>query len=140
MKELLIVTLLLQVLLVFQRAVRASNKPCNSTVECVTIEGIGSECREGTCSNPVEQGCLFSRLPGWKRKRVCNSDDTPEAAQEGICDPPQFDYMEIRIISGNWESAFFEGKYLQHFFTKLRLFSLIGLTFSSFQLGFYKSF
>ena len=25
--------------------------------------------------NPYEQGCLLEKIPGWKRRRVCNSED-----------------------------------------------------------------
>jgi hypothetical protein len=71
--------------------------------------GSGSKCRKDfTCSNPYEQGCLYKKLPGFQKKRVCNSDDPIDAAERGICRIPDLDYMELRIFSQNWESVFFE--------------------------------
>ena len=32
--------------------------------------------------NPVEKGCLYSKHPKKNKKRVCNSDDPPNAAKE----------------------------------------------------------
>jgi hypothetical protein len=76
----------------------------------------GSVCNveTGLCTNPFERGCLYNRLPGWTKKRVCNSEDPPLAAEMGLCDEPVFDeYMEVRIASGNWESIFFNAWLVQ---------------------------
>jgi hypothetical protein len=84
--------------------------PCNETAECETSFDSGSECHDGVCSssNLFEQGCLAKMLPGWKKLRVCNSEDPPEAAELGICRTPGINYGEIRIASQNWEAAMFE--------------------------------
>ena len=75
---------------------------------CTTLQGQGSICGDdGFCTNAFAQGCLYERLEGWNKKRVCNSDDSAEEWGK-ICQPPQFDsYMEVRITSGNWESSYF---------------------------------
>lgn len=45
-------------------------------------------------------------LPSSYRPRVCNSNDPPAAIQEGVCRQPDFEaYLEIRIATGNWDSA-----------------------------------
>jgi len=92
--------------------------PCTTSQDCERDVGPGSICRSNSstnstddddgnlfCSNnPLEQGCLYNKLPGWTRKRVCNSEDPANAAQAGICQAPDFDYMEIRTYGGNWQS------------------------------------
>ena len=56
--------------------------------------------------NPYYSGCLREKVDGWNKKRVCSSRfDPPNAAELGICEDPHFDYMEIRIGTGNWDSA-----------------------------------
>ena len=88
--------------------------PCTSSGDCETAVGPGYECRMGRCSNnPYDQGCLSEKLPGWTKRRMCNSEDPPDAAQRGICRTSPFQQMEIRISSQNWESAFFESWILQ---------------------------
>ena len=52
-------------------------------------------------------------LPGWTKLRVYNSEDPPEAEQQGICQTQMIDYTELRIASQNWASAFFESWILQ---------------------------
>lgn len=84
--------------------------PCNISQTCNDLLLPGSECFEGFCTNPyTKRGCLANRVPGWKKIRVCNSDDAPTAAALGYCrDPyPGLEYTEIRLASQNWESAFF---------------------------------
>ena len=69
--------------------------------------------------NPVEKGCLYSKHPKKNKKRVCNSDDPPNAAKDGICRIPDIDYMEIRIFNQNWESVIFESWILQILLSEL---------------------
>jgi len=46
--------------------------------------------------NSLAQGCLYSHgLHPYVR--VCNSDDPPEAIEQGLCRPSEFQYLEIRI-------------------------------------------
>jgi hypothetical protein len=106
--------------------------PCKTDAECkalipdtfpssndgdpVMLLSKGSVCNLGSghCTNPFERGCLYNRLPGWKRKRVCNSDDADDAEALGLCQAPEFeDYMEVRMTGGNWETAFFNAWLLQ---------------------------
>ena len=89
---------------------------CQTTEECQRILRVGSECVQGMCTNPFQQGgCLKRMLEGWEKLRVCNSEDAPDAAERGFCKMPQLglDYMEIRIATQNWESAFFEAWMIQ---------------------------
>ena len=59
-----------------------------------------------TLSNPYYSGCLHQKLEGWKNLRVCSGRmDPPNAAALGLCRPPPFDYLEIRVGTGNWDSA-----------------------------------
>ena len=44
---------------------------------------------------------------------MCNSEDPPEAVERGMCRKSDFDYMELRIFTENWESVFFEAWILQ---------------------------
>ncbi len=93
---------------------------CSSDADCVLQMGSGSTCRQdATCSNPYEQGCLVKKLPGFTKKRVCNSDDPKDAAERGICRIPDMEYMELRIFSQNWESVFFECWILQVILSEL---------------------
>ena len=56
-------------------------------------------------ANPYYSGCLNQKLKGWSKKRVCARDDPPEAVGV-LCREPSFDsYLEIRIATGNWNSA-----------------------------------
>lgn len=88
---------------------------CTTDDDCISGIGPASFCRigRGTCSNPFESGCLYRKLPGWDKKRVCNSEDPPDAVERGLCRKSLFDYMELRIFSENWESVFFEAWILQ---------------------------
>jgi len=71
--------------------------------------------------NPYEKGCLFKRVPEWKKLRVCNShDQQPQAAILGVCrTPPIIAYPEVRIFSQNWESVFFVTWLLQILLSEL---------------------
>ena len=75
----------------------------------------------GVCSNPYANGCLQSHLPelkpsmrdallrqfpGIEHGRICNSDDDSDD-EEKDCYEPLFDYTEVRIHNGNWESSIF---------------------------------
>ena len=63
-----------------------------------------------TITNPYYGGCLREKVPGFTARRVCSTRtdrDFPEAIAAGLCRPPLFaeHNMEIRIGSGNWDSA-----------------------------------
>ena len=90
------------------RVCRASGVTCQNTFECETSLMEGSECVDGFCTNPFYNGgCLKHMIPTWHKVRVCNSRDPPSAMRKGFCRPSPLDFMEIRINSNNWESAFF---------------------------------
>ena len=87
---------------------------CSSTNHCETTLRPGSKCVNGYCDNPYQYGCLINRRPGYEEHllRVCNSEDPPGSSEQRLCRDPRFpsgtDYPEIRIMSQNWESPFFE--------------------------------
>jgi hypothetical protein len=93
------------VFLLFRKAASAMSLCLNDT-ECEHLQGVSSKCVDSICSNPFEQGCLHSLLPN-RKKRVCNSDDPPDAEKLGVCRKPPIDYMEVRIFSQSWESSIF---------------------------------
>jgi hypothetical protein len=87
---------------------------CDSTNYCQDFLHPNSECVDGLCLNPFYKGgCLHNFKPDWKKIRVCNSEDPPEAEEKGYCRKPTQGYTEIRIASQNWESAFFSAWALQ---------------------------
>lgn len=90
---------------------------CQKSEDCASISelsGRAMECIDGWCQNPfLAGGCLQQRLPGWKRLRVCNSEDPPRAEAMGYCRPPPLAYEEVRILAQNWESANFASWILQ---------------------------
>ena len=82
---------------------------CTSTEFCETTLRKGSQCVNGFCDNPFQYGCLQSQMEGFTKLRVCNSEDPEDAASRGLCrDASTMNYPEIRIMSQNWESPFFE--------------------------------
>ena len=88
---------------------------CQVDADCPETYGKGSTCDPSTkvCTNPLAQGCLYAHLEGWEGgKRVCNSEDPPNAAQLGICEdassnPSMLEYMEVRLLGRSWESGNF---------------------------------
>ena len=52
-------------------------------------------------TNPYYSGCLLAKYPGWTQPRVCS----PRHELSEHCRPPPFDYLEIRMGTGNWDSA-----------------------------------
>ncbi len=83
--------------------------PCTSPEFCEATLRPGSQCVDGFCDNPYQYGCLRTQIAGYEKQRVCNSDDPRNAAALGLCrDATKLDYSEIRIMSQNWESPFFE--------------------------------
>jgi ABC-type proline/glycine betaine transport system substrate-binding protein len=109
--------------------------PCDdgatSGSSCTYFVGLGSECIQGLCSNPFVSGCLRAMLGQNIHKpstndnnqqnyqaeeipstadpkrtlRVCNSQDDEGTIANNLCVPSPLDYMEIRILTGNWESS-----------------------------------
>lgn len=90
--------------------------PCKFTAECESLLRAGSQCIDGTCTNPYHDGgCLAQLLPGWDMIRVCHSEDTYESELLGHCraPDPDLDYTEIRVLTQNWESGFFQSWIIQ---------------------------
>ena len=88
----------------------ADSVPCRSNQDCETLLRKGSECWDGSCTNPYAKGgCLKNHLPEeFTNIRTCNSQDSQELIDdETFCRPSEMDYMEVRIGSQNWEGAFF---------------------------------
>lgn len=90
------------------------NEDCPSSNNCLS---------EGFCMNPYRNGgCLSQKLVSeWQQQqykhriRICNSEDDVDSVLNGHCrlQDEGLDYMEIRIITQNWESSFFESWVLQ---------------------------
>lgn len=105
--------------------------PCDTDDECTKqLRRSGSICKvrerdddgKKYCSNPFASGCLRAVLgeADFTKKRLCNSDDGPNAAAMGLCHPPSvFDYTEIRIGPSNWESTLFLSWAMQVTLTEL---------------------
>lgn len=71
-----------------------------------------------TPMNPYASGCLRAKLGSkeFPNHRVCNSDDdgyTDVGTAVLGCAKPDFDYPEIRIGAGNWETSIFQSYVLQ---------------------------
>jgi len=62
--------------------------------------------------NPYQKGCLYSQNLTLNI-RVCGRDDPPSAIAAGSCRQPPFDYPEVRLQPGDWESPFFSSWILQ---------------------------
>ena len=116
--------LLFVVLSLLALQVESQQVDCDDDEKCEVMVGNGSTCRvvgddddnKKKCSNPFESGCLQNLLPKYKnKKRVCNSEDSNDAVERGICVVPPFgdEYLEIRIATQSWESAMFEAWVLQ---------------------------
>lgn len=95
-------SLLLVILLLWARFSQVNSEvACNSSQTCTELLYPGSECSTGGfCTNPyTKRGCLANRVPGWKKVRVCSSEDSPEAAALGYCKKPYsgLEYTEIRL-------------------------------------------
>ena len=96
-----------------------SSVPCTDTATCERHFQSGSVCRaDGTCTNPFASGCLRRLLETDHPRnqmglpmRTCNSDDgwmgTRVGDESGYtqCTIPDFDFLEVRIGVGNWESS-----------------------------------
>eukprot|EP00536_Pseudo-nitzschia_multiseries_P017626 jgi/Psemu1/293132/fgenesh1_pg.1686_\ len=123
-------------------AVSALKAPCNSTAECESKFHPGSICQftqaekdennktTGLCTNPFVGGCLrtilgaeASKVIPWsdEKFRACNSED-PKYITDGdttYCTPSEFDYMEVRISAGGWESTIITMWIMQIFLSEL---------------------
>ncbi len=97
---------------------------CSSDTDCdMTFQVSGGKCMEGICTNPFHHngGCLASMLGNdWELnnglpRRVCGSEDTPEAAEMGYCriSPLEEFYTEVRILVLGWESSYVQAWILQ---------------------------
>ena len=75
-------------------------------------------------ANPLVSGCLRAKLGSEWRVRVCNSDDANNnsTSPQGHCSVPDFNYPEIRIAPGNWESSIF-----QAYITQIVLSEILGV-------------
>ena len=93
---------------------------CFSIFDCEHKIRKGSECVDGFCTNPFHVGgCLSNWMDDHYKVRTCNSDDPPSAVELGHCRPSALDYMEVRVASQNWESAFFVAWVLQILLSEL---------------------
>lgn len=90
---------------------------CNSTHNpCEELIYKGSKCKDGFCTNPFQSGCLNSIIESSDSRsseieevlrryllsspRTCNSDDSPDAAERGIC-KERSEYTEVRLWAQN---------------------------------------
>jgi len=98
---------------------------CQTTADCHNAQrSSGSSiCKDGFCTNPFHGGCLevmmnqqhangADTLPFLQHShtqlRVCNSNDDPlgnRLSKNKLCREPSFQYEEVRIAPGDWESA-----------------------------------
>lgn len=94
---------------------------CTNNFECeLKRRAVGSECRDGVCTNPFYNGgCLKNVLPEWKNLRTCSSDDPPEAQASGACRESQMRYNEVRIGLNNWPTSFVTAWILQIILSEL---------------------
>ena len=158
-RSVLIVSLLLCMIGMRDVVVHASI-PCETDEECTTKLRKGSLCMDdGSCSNPFVKGCLGTLIDdpttlatkvsatnyeiiikSLEQGRVCNSDDLKFASKD--CMNPyedEFNYPEIRIHNGNWESSIFLAWIIQILLMEiLKVPATVGLTTeSTFKSGFY---
>eukprot|EP00934_Nitzschia_sp_Nitz4_P007435 Nitzschia sp. Nitz4//scaffold138_size62050//40663//43710//NITZ4_006392-RA/size62050-processed-gene-0.8-mRNA-1//1//CDS//3329535779//7425//frame0 len=125
----------------FTRSTSAAE--CSWNVECEELHAAGSVCREdGTCSNPYAAGCLYNfyehygKLSDTPEKRVCNSDDHDETH----CKVSPFNYTEIRVHNGNWESPIFYSWIIQIFLSEfLHVPVTVGLSNDTQEASFYNA-
>jgi hypothetical protein len=54
-----------------------------------------------------------------EKMRICNSEDDPNAAAQGLCRLADIKYPEVRLYSPNWESAIMETWILQIILSEL---------------------
>ena len=98
--------------------------PCKSDEECDSVLKVGgAKCIDSVCTNPFHHngGCLASMLEDDSMRmkigsrRVCHSEDPPDAAEKGYCriSPLEEYYTEVRILVMGWESAYFQAWILQ---------------------------
>lgn len=97
---------------------------CTTNRDCRNLVHPSSKCSSKTwaCTNPFASGCLRTLLGSdiFPNKRVCNSDDGTDP-DPSVCDlpDPNFNYTEVRIAPGNWESTMFNGYILQILLSEL---------------------
>lgn len=85
--------------------------------------GVKAVDETAVAKNPFARGCLHSKVEGWTKSRVCNSDDD-EYDNEGdgspLCRPSEFpQHVEVRIKCQDWESAIFGSWVLQIILSEL---------------------
>lgn len=117
--------------------------PCTSHEECQQTLRAESYCnKDGFCSNPFVKGCLATLMKNNTNNtigsedgaapssftRVCNTDDDTDEHCIRSSDT-DFDYPQIRIHNGNWESSIFYAWVLQIMLMEiLNVPATIGLT------------
>lgn len=110
---------------------------CKSNEECQQkLQRPESFCKkDGFCSNPFVKGCLATLMKNHSDSngsegdiptRICNTDDVTD---EHCLRYADFDYPEIRIHNGNWESSIFYAWVLQIVLMEiLKVPATVGLT------------
>jgi len=90
---------------------------CDSSMTAAAEETNGRRVPPTEFDNPFTTGgCLYQRKEGWRKKRVCGSEDSSEIKESGghYCESSNpLDYMEIRIHGEDWVAALFETWALQ---------------------------
>ena len=119
-----VIALVLGLLLLSSILSAESAISCQTTADCHNSQRTSgsSICKAGFCTNPFHGGCLeamsnqqhangAATLPSHSlhtQRRVCNSNDGPlgNGLRKNIrCREPSFQYEEVRIAPGDWESA-----------------------------------
>jgi 7 transmembrane sweet-taste receptor of 3 GCPR len=122
-----------------------SNRECSWDAQCEELYNPGSKCLEdGICANPYISGCLKNYVqdtteerdshPAAPRKRTCNSNDNSTEN----CEPSPFNYHEVRIHNGNWESPIFYSWIIQILLSELlQVPTTVGMGADTPQASFY---
>ena len=93
--------------------------PCSKHGDC-TFLGASFECFNGEfCIKSTVAGCLRNYKNDDGPSRVCNSADSEETIQRGLCREPSNEEMEIRIYAYDWDTSKFQAWILQILFSEL---------------------
>mmetsp|Transcript_17674 Transcript_17674/g.43570 ORF Transcript_17674/g.43570 Transcript_17674/m.43570 type:complete len:1181 (+) Transcript_17674:1511-5053(+) len=110
--------LLLSLALLHVQAGDLKGIPCQNEDDCSFL-GPSYNCFNGEfCIKSTVAGCLLDKDSG-APSRVCNSNDSEEVIQMGLCRLPKNEEMEIRIYSFDWDSSMFQTWILQILLSEL---------------------